>query len=422
MILNMITIPKFKIKVIDLKSEVDIKHYFFENKYSKKRNVYWSNKDIELIGIDLLISSDFSSKEEFEDLSSYYNSIIENNTSAFYNLDIPTVFIGTCFNYNENNKDNIWNDVPKGRIFIPKILIINTKNIKRIVTFELEQSTENMLILNNIKRKHQNLNIQLVDETDADFFKNSIAEAIKLINENKLSKVVLSRKKSYSINSKDGLLSNFIFKNSENNSTKFIFDFQDSGTIFGSSPEKLFSISNNQFKTEAIAGSFNSSSNLSLVDKDKEIDEHNFVTEYLKLKLSNFSKKIKIYENEILTLNQISHIKTKLESVLNPEHNVFDIIFQLHPTPAVAGTPKDISIHQISALENHNRGWYSGTIGWISNKLNAHFIVNIRSGIIRKNQLNIYAGCGITKDSIPNEEYIESEMKFNNILSNINNE
>ena len=36
MILNMITIPKFKIKVIDLKSEVDIKHYFFENKYSKK--------------------------------------------------------------------------------------------------------------------------------------------------------------------------------------------------------------------------------------------------------------------------------------------------------------------------------------------------------------------------------------------------
>ena len=57
------------------------------------------------------------------------------------------------------------------------------------MTFELEQSTENMLILNNIKRKHQNLNIQLVDETDADFFKNSIAEAIKLINENKLSKV-----------------------------------------------------------------------------------------------------------------------------------------------------------------------------------------------------------------------------------------
>ena len=97
----------------------------------------------------------------------------------------------------------------------------------------------------------------------------------------------------------------------ENNSTKFVFDFQESGTIFGSSPEKLFSISNNQFKTEAIAGSFKSTSNLNLIDKDKEIDEHNFVTEYLKSKLSNFSKTIKIYENEILTLNQISHIKTK---------------------------------------------------------------------------------------------------------------
>ena len=416
------TIPKFKIKVIDLKSEVDIKHYFFDDTYSKRRNVYWSNKDIELVGIDLLISSDFSCNQEYQDLSLYYQSIIQNNKCAFDNLDIPTIFVGTCFNFKENVQDNIWNDLPKGRIFIPKILIINNKTIKRIVSFELEKSTNDIKVLDTFNNKGQSLDIHFIDETDENYYKSSINKAIKIIQDNKLSKVVLSRKKSYSIISKNNVLSNFIFNTSDDNSTKFVFDFHNSGTIFGSSPEKLFSISNNHFKTEAIAGSFKSTSNLNLINKNKEIDEHNFVIEYLKLKLVNFSEKIKIYDNEILNLNKISHIKTKLESTINQEHNVFDIIFQLHPTPAVAGTPKNVSIDNISDLETHNRGWYGGTIGWISNKLNTHFIVNIRSGIIKKNQLNIYAGCGITKDSDPNQEYNESEMKFDYILSNLNHE
>tara|TARA_B100002052_G_scaffold65242_1_gene58473 strand:- start:6279 stop:7547 length:1269 start_codon:yes stop_codon:yes gene_type:complete len=422
MTLNMNTIPKLKIKVIELKNEVDIKHYFFDKEYSKRRNIYWSNKNIELIGIDLLVSSDFSCKQEYEDLSLYYNSIINNNKSNFDNLDIPTIFVGACFNFNENTQDNLWTDIPKGRIFIPKILIIDNKTIKRIVTFESEGTINDANILNTFNYKQKSLNIKFVDETDANHYISSITKSIKLIKDKKLSKIVLSRKKSYSINSKDDALSNFIFNTGEDNTTKFVFDFQESGTIFGSSPEKLFSISNNHFKTEAIAGSFKSTSNLNLIDKNKEIDEHNFVIDYLKSKLSNFSKKIKIYDNEILALRNISHIKTKIESTLEQEHNVFDILFQLHPTPAVAGTPKDVSIDKISNLENHDRGWYSGTIGWISNELNTHFIVNIRSGIIKKNQLNIYAGCGITKGSDPNQEYDESEMKFDYILSNLNHE
>jgi menaquinone-specific isochorismate synthase len=123
-----------------------------------------------------------------------------------------------------------------------------------------------------------------------------------------------------------------------------------------------------------------------------------------------------------MKLNKISHIRTKLESTIDDKHDVFDIIYQIHPTPAVAGTPKDISIEKISELELHNRGWYAGTLGWINNNLDAHFIVNIRSGIIKENLLNIYAGCGITKNSSPEEEYNESEMKFDYILSKLNNE
>ena len=36
MTLNMNTIPKFNIKVIDLKNQIDIKNYFLYSKYLKK--------------------------------------------------------------------------------------------------------------------------------------------------------------------------------------------------------------------------------------------------------------------------------------------------------------------------------------------------------------------------------------------------
>jgi len=118
----------------------------------------------------------------------------------------------------------------------------------------------------------------------------------------------------------------------------------------------------------------------------------------------------------------MNHLKTKIRSKLNDATNPFDIIYKLHPTPAVAGMPKDIAIDKISNLESHHRGWYSGPIGWINSKYNADFKVAIRSGIANQEEICIYAGCGITKDSDAELEYNESELKFNSILSVLNHE
>ena len=421
MTLNMNTIPKFNIKVIDLKNEIDIKNYFFDKNYLKKRNVYWKNSDLEVVGVDFIVSSDFSNQKEYLDLITYYKSIIKANNTVLKSFDVPLIFMGSAFNLNEDFQDSIWQDFPKGRIFIPKILIISNKTEKKILQFDLDRDTKNP-ILDTLDIELKKCNLGLINETDADNYKSRINKAIKIMQTEDVSKIVLSRKKTYSINSKETLLSHFTSNRCENNTTKFVLDFQELGTVFGNSPEKLFSISNKHLETEAIAGSFKTSQNIDLNQRKKEIEEHNFVVDYLKIQLSNFSKNIKIYDNEIMNLKKISHLRTKLESNIHQNYDVFDIIYKIHPTPAVGGTPKKISIEKISKLENHNRGWYAGTLGWISNKLDAHFIVNIRSGVIKENLLNIYAGCGITKDSNTEEEYNESEMKFDYILSNLNNE
>ena len=139
--------------------------------------------------------------------------------------------------------------------------------------------------------------------------------------------------------------------------------------------------------------------------------------------LSEFSKNIIIEEKpKIIILNQISHLKTKIKAIIDDKIDAFDILYKMHPTPAVSGESKEASLNQISNIEEHERGWYAGFSGWIDSKGDSDFVVNIRSGIIKNDTLSIYAGCGITDESDPKKEYIESELKFNYILSILKNE
>ena len=426
MTLNMNTIPKFNIKVIDLKNEIDIKNYFLYSKYLKKEKIYWRNFQLEIIGIGFLISSEFSNEKEYHNLINDYKAILKKNQPIFDELKIPFIFIGSSFNLNQNKEDDIWSEFPKGKIFIPKVLIISNNKYQKAILLSSDEAPNNdfdVLEKSDFIFNSKSFITPNNSDNDKNQYKDIVDKAIKLITNKTLSKIVLSRQKSYSIKSKDDVLFNLISQNNiEDNTTNFIFDLQERGTFFGSSPETLFSLSDNKLKTEAIAGSFKDTENVDLNKRKKEVQEHNFVVNYLKKQLTDFSSEIKIYNNDIMRLNKISHIRTKIESTIDKKYDAFNILYQIHPTPAVAGNPKNLSMQKIEELEPHNRGWYSGAMGWIDNKQDAHFIVTIRSGIIKKNLLNIYAGCGITKDSDANAEYNESEMKFDYILSKLNNE
>ena len=151
MTLNMNTIPKFNIKVIDLKNEFDIKNYFFHQNYLKKRKIYWKNSGLELIGIDCLLSSNFSNQKEYQNLITYYKRIAKRNQKSLDKLDVPFMFMGSAFNLSEEPKDDIWNNFPKGNIFIPKILIISTNEYKKVILFSLDNQYDRFEILDDIQ-------------------------------------------------------------------------------------------------------------------------------------------------------------------------------------------------------------------------------------------------------------------------------
>ena len=66
--------------------------------------------------------------------------------------------------------------------------------------------------------------------------------------------------------------------------------------------------------------------------------------------------------------------------------------------------------------EGYVRDFYTGFIGelncdFTNLKRNTDLFVNLRCMNIEDDTANVFVGCGITKDSIPKKEYIESVNK-----------
>ncbi|MDX1701849.1 MAG: chorismate-binding protein, partial [Melioribacteraceae bacterium] len=102
---------------------------------------------------------------------------------------------------------------------------------------------------------------------------------------------------------------------------------------------------------------------------------------------------------------------------LKEDFSVFDLLMKVHPTPAIGGDPWKVAKDFILEIEPHDRGLYSGNIGWFNFNGNGEFAVGIRTALITRNHLYAYAGCGIVEGSEAEAEFDESEIKLKPILS-----
>jgi menaquinone-specific isochorismate synthase len=92
---------------------------------------------------------------------------------------------------------------------------------------------------------------------------------------------------------------------------------------------------------------------------------------------------------------------------------------RLHPTPAVAGTPRDGALALIARLEGLDRGRYAGPVGWVDRRGNGDWVVGIRSATLAGATARLLAGVGIVEDSDPAAELAETELKLQALLGAI---
>lgn len=246
-----------------------------------------------------------------------------------------------------------------------------------------------------------------------------IKKALRLINKQVLNKVVISRKQEISVTNIDlkitikNLLHTYV--------ESFINIWYDPqyGLWIGATPELLFYINHSELLSIALAGTRLINDHRYSPWNFKELKEHYIVVHYIVNILKLYFGKLYLEPTQILKTGFIKHLKTLIKfSFLQKPPIYQELLAIFHPTPAVCGIPKDIAYKFIINHENYNRSFYTGYIGIINNNI-SEFYVNLRCVNILNQLIISYAGCGITNDSNPKEELLESKLKMQNILTKI---
>lgn len=199
-------------------------------------------------------------------------------------------------------------------------------------------------------------------------------------------------------------------------------------SFIGASPERLLSIADGQLTTDALAGTTSRSQNFdldkqlaqALMNSKKERYEHRVVVEFILAQLRSLDLNPHYAESpQLLQLLHVQHLHTSISATLHNQQSVqpLDILAKLHPTPAVAGVPRQAACDFIRQHETFERGLYAAPLGWIDTEGNSEFIVGIRSALIDGCKARLYAGAGIVAGSEPKKELAEIKLKLQTLLN-----
>ena len=195
--------------------------------------------------------------------------------------------------------------------------------------------------------------------------------------------------------------------------------------FLGASPELLVRRSGAGAATVALAGSTRRSADPSVDDhlgeqlmrSAKDRREHQIVVRRIERTLRGRSVWVEAApEPGLVKVANIQHLATPIRAQLSQSRSAIELAGLLHPTPAVGGEPRDGALDAIAELEQLDRGWYAGPVGWMDAAEDGEFCVAIRSALLRDRTGHLFAGNGIVIDSEPEAELAETEVKLGALL------
>lgn len=202
--------------------------------------------------------------------------------------------------------------------------------------------------------------------------------------------------------------------------------------LIGATPELLLRLSRGMVTSRVLAGTIpktgDDSKDLalagSLARSSKDLEEHEFAVRSVADALEPFCSSTNVPDAPfVLHLANVMHLATDVTGALiesKKDIDVFSLLKSLHPSAAVCGTPRNRAFDVIEEIEGMNRGRYAGPVGWVDASGDGELGIALRSGQISKNQIRIFAGCGIVSGSDPDIEVAESLAKFAAMQSALN--
>ncbi|MDD3651531.1 anthranilate synthase component I [Immundisolibacter sp.] len=114
--------------------------------------------------------------------------------------------------------------------------------------------------------------------------------------------------------------------------------------------------------------------------------------------------------------SHVMHIVSNVEGLLKPGLGNFDVLRATFPAGTLTGAPKVRAMEIIDELEPTKRGIYGGACGYLSYSGDMDLAIAIRTGIVKDGVLSVQAAAGIVADSVPENEWLETENKARALL------
>ena len=407
--------------------------------------VYWEQPShgISFAGLGDILEFHQIAKNNSQKINEQLRVTMKQGVSITDNSLIGPRIIGG-FSFNQyNGNDNSWENFPKTQFLLPECLGTSTDDGSWLTISRMIHPNEEIeSLINKFTRTmifyENRLPVTLPpitrvavdkyrDVPDRETYAQTIYSVLGKIKPSQLEKVVISRSHHVKVGTGFSSVSSMqILRNAYPKCTSFFFSFPGKGTFFGSTPERLIRLKDKFVQTEALAGTIARGNNIeedrilaeTLMGSHKEREEHNLVMEQIIRKLEPIISDIQYSSSpRILKLKNVQHLQTPITGELRKDEHILNLVARLHPTSAVAGTPTDKAMKIIGEMEAHDRGWYSGPIGWINSKGDGEFYVALRSALVKDEEAHIFAGGGIVSESHPDTEWEETELKLQPIIS-----
>ncbi len=256
-------------------------------------------------------------------------------------------------------------------------------------------------------------------------FVKMVEKAKEYIYNGDIYQVVLSKRLGFGVN---GDLIKVYDKLREINPSPYMYFLKmKDKAIIGSSPEMLVRVSSGIVETFPIAGTRpivedknrNAQLKEEMLHDEKELAEHTMLVDLARNDIGRVCNWGTVKVDELMTVKEFSHVQHIVSHVtgqLQSTNDCYDAFKAVFPAGTVSGAPKVRAMEIIDELEPEVRGPYAGALGYFSFNGCCDFAITIRSMFVNSNKAYVQAGAGIVADSVPENEWMETEHKANALM------
>lgn len=399
--------------------------------------------DESVAAAEAVVQARFDGSGRFAAVKAFADEILDNTIAVG---DLSEAFTGphffTAFSFDESVSEDA--AFPAATVFLPRWQVSRSKGkYGAVANLKIEADTDIDSLVMRVWGAYRKFGAFDYDgevestecpsakvkgrrELAPDRYPEAVSHALEAIGSGAYEKIVLARGIELEADRPWEPL-NALNRLRERFSGCFTFSFGggDARSFIGATPERLLQIRNGRLLTEAIAGSAPRGQTAGedakfareLLESEKDLHEHVCVRDSILRRLEKVGLNGRSEANaQILLLANVQHLRTRIEAEVGEAIHLLDILPEMHPTPAVGGSPREAAVPCIAELEQLERGLYAGVVGWFNHLNEGEMVVGIRSALIEGQTARLHAGAGIVEGSDPEKEMRETDIKLRALL------